>query len=173
MSAATTRMYRHYEIDVGDWLRRWPIPIQAETCEITYPRRDRRIGNEFVALSWTRCHLGGWRGWFICPRCGRRVGKLYHAVSLACRGCYRLKYRSQWEDEYGRAVLRIDKMRERLRWPPGFAHGIYGRPKGMHQKTFRRLLAEYVRLESFVVRQYVARTEAAIGRMEAFLYSRG
>jgi hypothetical protein len=35
-----------------------------------------------VPLTWTKCHLGGWRPWFQCPirskgtNCGRRVAKL-------------------------------------------------------------------------------------------------
>jgi hypothetical protein len=30
-----------------------------------------------VCLESTPCHLGGERWWFLCPRCGRRAGKLF------------------------------------------------------------------------------------------------
>src|SRR3974377_827576 len=35
-----------------------------------------------VALSWTRCHLGGKRAWAICPRCSRRVAILFDRGGL-------------------------------------------------------------------------------------------
>ena len=31
-----------------------------------------------VPITWTKCHLGGWRPWFRCS-CGRRAAKLYDA----------------------------------------------------------------------------------------------
>jgi len=48
----------------------------------------------------TRPHFGGVKQWFLCPRCDRRVRKLYCTEprsGLACRRCLRLRYRSQFE----------------------------------------------------------------------------
>jgi len=42
----------------------------------------------------------GIRQWFECPRCQRRVGRLFSpdpASDFKCRHCYRLVYRSQYE----------------------------------------------------------------------------
>ena len=47
------------------------------------------------ALTTTKPRFGGLRYWFMCPRCGRRVGKLYHAERWACRRCHHLTYQSQ------------------------------------------------------------------------------
>jgi hypothetical protein len=55
-----------------------------------------------IPITWTPCHLGGRRPWFICSirpngrYCGRRVAVLYLAgESFACRKCYGLAYASQ------------------------------------------------------------------------------
>ena len=47
------------------------------------------------ALTTTTPRFGGLRYWFLCPRCGRRVGKLYHLERWACRRCHDLAYPSQ------------------------------------------------------------------------------
>ena len=47
------------------------------------------------ALTTTTPRFGGLRYWFLCPRCGRRVGKLYHVERWGCRHCHNLAYQSQ------------------------------------------------------------------------------
>jgi hypothetical protein len=50
-----------------------------------------------VSLVSTVPHYGGLRWWFLCPRCGRRVGRLHlnaHAPAFACRACHNLTYES-------------------------------------------------------------------------------
>ena len=47
------------------------------------------------ALTTTTPRFGGLRYWFLCPRCGRRAGKLYHVERWACRRCHNLAYQSQ------------------------------------------------------------------------------
>ena len=46
-------------------------------------------------LTTTTPRFGGLRYWFLCPRCGRRAGKLYHVERWACRRCHNLAYQSQ------------------------------------------------------------------------------
>lgn len=139
----TTYDYRRYVIDARDWSRRGMLTPNAEETEVTYPRRDRRIGYGVVGLAWTACNFGGWRVWFICPKCERRVSVLFSAYDLGCRHCYDLKYLSQQENISDRAIRRVNKLRKRLLWHPGFAFGEYGKPKAMHWNTFRRLVQEY------------------------------
>lgn len=51
---------------------------------------------DLVYIDKTACHFGGWRHWFNCPCCNKRVGKLYHGhYGFACRECYNLNYLSQ------------------------------------------------------------------------------
>lgn len=48
-----------------------------------------------ISLTSVRCTFG-WRWYFRCPRCSRRVEVLYLGRrGLACRRCNRLGYRSQ------------------------------------------------------------------------------
>ena len=51
-----------------------------------------------IRLSDTECNYGGVRYWFHCPRCFRRVAKLYAlAGDFACRHCHDLTYTSAQE----------------------------------------------------------------------------
>jgi len=98
-----------------------------------------------VYLDWTPCNFGGYRPWFICPvrGCGRRVAKLYGGAIFACRHCHQLGYASQREDWYDRADRRANKIRSQLGWELGIANPKGPKPKGMHWKTFFRLVAEH------------------------------
>lgn len=96
-----------------------------------------------VQLDRTPCHLGGSRVWWRCPAqgCGRRVAVLHFDEDVACRRCLDLAYRCQREVAYNRALRRADKLRQRMGWVPGIAHGAGLKPKGMHWRTFDRLRA--------------------------------
>lgn len=77
-----------------------------EYINFIYTQTDR-ITNEKtefdykVQLTWTSCHFGGRRWWFVCPlmvngrACGRRMGVLYLGGEyFGCRHCYNLTYAS-------------------------------------------------------------------------------
>ena len=97
-----------------------------------------------VMLEVTPCTLGGTRQWFRCPTCFRRVAVLYGRGRLfACRLCKGLAYASQSEADDDRAARRADRIRKRLGWPPGFLNGPGLKPKGMHWRTYERLLAQH------------------------------
>lgn len=82
----------------------------------------------------TACHFGGFRQWWQCPRCGRRVAILYCLVgTFACRHCNNLAHRSQLESAVWRAYRRSDRSRGRL------GDNSHKKPKGMHWQTFWRL----------------------------------
>jgi len=54
-----------------------------------------------IAIAVTHPHFGGVRPWYVCPRCGRRAGKLYAAdvALLACRICLGLVYKCQYRKD--------------------------------------------------------------------------
>ena len=92
------------------------------------------------------------RPWFVCPGCARRAAILYllppggppgEEYRLLCRLCLGLAYRSQREDELGRAKRRLAKARARLRVAPGEDLPA-AKPKGMHTETFLRVGREYL-----------------------------
>ena len=107
-----------------------------------------------VQIEQTPCHLGGTRPWFLCPArgCGRRVAVLYGGAVFACRHCHKLAYPSENENSRDRATRRLEKLRERLQWPPGLFEGSgWGKPKHMHRTTFQRLVTEYEQQEAVVL----------------------
>jgi hypothetical protein len=124
------------------------IRLAEQTVKLCYRKRSTGEAIEQgVHLASTPCRFGGKRTWFTCPQCARRVAVLYcPGKYFACRTCCELGYPSQKEDVGDRAMRQADKIRKRLGWPAGFAHGLGSKPKGMHWRTYHRLMVEYNRL---------------------------
>lgn len=123
--------------------------IRAEVGEasVTLDYRVREYSEDWEPMRYTIPLLsqqipnGGHRRWFLCPArgCGRRAAILYGGRVFACRHCHGLAYPTQREGRFGRALARRDKLVSKLGWD----NPHYGcRPKGMHHRTFARLIAE-------------------------------
>jgi len=69
-------------------------PLVVSVREIPKNGVSRTTWGGF-ALTTTAPRFGGVRYWFLCPRCGQRVGKLYYVNRWACRRCHSLAYKSQ------------------------------------------------------------------------------
>lgn len=163
----------HIAVDVRHWKReglirpgRWftvswssdgevrhkiQMQVGDETVTLHYRQRvnggDWRNVTQTIRLTYTSCHLGGRRPWFLCPTdgCGRRVAILYigDAGIFACRHCNRLAYACQSELPDERAARRADRIRRRLGWPVGISNPNGGKARGMHRRTFNRLKSEH------------------------------
>ncbi|PCJ95123.1 MAG: hypothetical protein COA45_12405 [Zetaproteobacteria bacterium] len=114
------------------------------TTVSTDKRHDYNIRIERTSL-----HYGGHRYWFICPYTGRRVAKLYGANGAdkyGSRHAFNLSYASQSEASHDRALRKkwklLDKVGGDQDWPL--------KPKGMHQKTFERLLDKFYHNEDII-----------------------
>lgn len=137
------------------WLRNGEkvadINIRAEAHRLILSYRNRSRGGEWQAteypvyLEWTGLHFGGKRVWFRCPAqgCGRRVATLFGGSVFACRHCHKLVYECQRERDDDRALRRADNIRRRLGWEPGTLNGHGSKPKGMHWRTYFRLVSEH------------------------------
>ena len=90
---------------------------------------------DFVPIQLSTCRYGGVRFWFICPKCGKRNAIIYVDTVVACRDCLGLRYQSEYEDEISRLQSKTQKIFDRI------GHD-YVRPKGMHHKTYERLLSK-------------------------------
>ena len=135
----------------GEVLSRMGIRPEDDRLILSY--RHSSHGGEWTSqdysvwLERTPCHYGGRRTWFLCPArgCGRRVAILYCGKVFACRRCYRLVYECQRESESDRADRRAWKIRERCKDDFGSLFDPLFKPKGMHERTFRRLERGYRR----------------------------
>jgi hypothetical protein len=113
---------------------------------------ERRESNYWVQLETTPQPFGGRRWWFVCPRTGRWVAKLYlpnGAFTFASRQAYRLAYRSQRETPHDRALRRAFKLRDRLGGRGGIGDYI-AKPKWMRWPTYDRKLEEIAGAEEIV-----------------------
>jgi hypothetical protein len=128
------------------------IGVKAEQGQVTLSYSWQQNDSEAqrldypVGLETTSCHYGGVRYWFTCPteNCGKRVAKLYLSDKyFSCRQCCRLAYYSQREAQDDRARRRAEKIRAKLSWQPGLMNLPGAKPKGMHWKTYVRLMTEY------------------------------
>ena len=99
-----------------------------------------------VLLDSMPCHLGGRRWWFLCPRTSRRCGKLYlpnGGRRFWSRQAYGLVYQVQREVPLDRAHRSVARAYAKV-------GGIYRtagvgwpqRPKGMHHRTYDRIMQE-------------------------------
>lgn len=125
--------------------------------------REKRSQDYWVDLRATPQPFGGQRWWFICPRRGDRVAKLYlptGAHTFASRRAYRLGYHSQRQSPHDRALSQAFKLRRRLGSQDGIGDFI-DKPKGMHRSTFRRAMAKVEAAEYIVD----AHTVVLIGRL--------
>jgi len=101
-----------------------------------------------VGIDWTPYNFGGQKALFLCPSqgCGRRVAILYYSQSVfACRHCCRLDYRCQRENASDRVFRKTNKIRKKLGWKEGILNPMEGKPKGMHWKTFSKLMQQHNR----------------------------
>ena len=123
-----------------------------------------------IQVTWTPCNYGGERAWFIC-KCGRRVRKLFlGGVYFYCRHCQRLNYYSQQQSKSDRRIdcirERIYKIQKRLKTEQDSNNTYYAqKPKGMHQKTYTRLIKKMRELGQLKDRVFVSESIRRFGMM--------
>jgi hypothetical protein len=136
----------------GETTGKIDVRTESDAVVLTYQSRSSEAAawkpiEQRIPITWTPCHFGGRRPWFICSvysggrYCGRRVAVLYGAAEMfACRHCYGLAYASQQESPMDRGLSMAQKIRERL---GGSSMDIFdmfpSKPKGMHWTTYNRL----------------------------------
>ncbi|MCP4128150.1 MAG: hypothetical protein GY753_13945 [Gammaproteobacteria bacterium] len=91
----------------------------------------------------TPCNYGGERLWLLCPHCGKRVAVLYgYGSRFICRHCADYPYSSKNEDFIDRMHRKARKIRKRLDATDNLFEPVWKKPRGMHWKTFGRLVKE-------------------------------
>ena len=101
-----------------------------------------------ICLEQTLCNYGGYRKWFLCPRCGKRVAILYGAGKyFLCRHCHNLTYDSCNTSDLQGIFDKANKLKEKLGGHAGISYPIAERPKGMHKTTYKRIVSKIWQLE--------------------------
>ena len=122
------------------------VGFRVDSDHMVLNYRHRNLGGEWEAieqhihLDRTPCNYGGFRRWFLCPRCSRRVLVLYGAGKyFLCRHCHRLTYSSQQENFADRMMSKARKIRTRMDKNNCLFDQFPLKPKYMHWKTYYRL----------------------------------
>lgn len=121
----------------------------AQSIEVNYVHRSKPHSYS-IQLIKTSCNYGGHRYWWLCPKCHHRTSTLYCAGLYVCRHCIGANYGSQLQQPIDRLFSRLHKIRQRLGWQTGIAHGIGERPKGMNRTTYDKLMNEHEQLTAKV-----------------------
>lgn len=94
-------MDKKVEADGLDKIYIWELEVYLSKYEKSVelsPFPDSAI-TQWIRLTTTSCYLGGFRLWFICPDCSRRVGALFVGeYGYSCRNCLNLTYKSKNEN---------------------------------------------------------------------------
>lgn len=147
----------------------WPLDglPHLTLCHSTRTADQRAIRYR-IELERTPCRFGGGRWWFRCPSTGRLAHKLFlprGGESFLSRPAYRLAYASQRLDDLGKLQQRKWLLIRRL----GGDWEAPLRPKGMHDRTYARLLTRLEEVEGRIDACFLAGLEkihARHGRLD-------
>ncbi|MEK4034041.1 hypothetical protein WOC76_13775 [Methylocystis sp. IM3] len=139
---------------------------EAGYMNLRWASTDRRTNEKrecenHITLTTRPQPFGGRRWWFICPRTGRLASRLHlpdGAYNFACRVAYQLGYQSERRTPRDRALSRAFSLRQRLD-NNGLIGSYIAKPKGMHWRTFERLVARIHEAEG-IVQGHAARSLA-------------
>ena len=154
--ATTSSLNDYPRLSISSYLEQLRI-TQPDSLPVSYKHKGKHHSYN-IELAKTSCNYGNYRYWFLCPSCSKRTGVLYCAGSYVCRHCIGASYHSQLQQPVDRIYTKLNALRERLGWQVGVIHGIGERPKGMHQRTFNRILLEYQQLEQKLIGAHYATT---------------
>lgn len=122
---------------------------------------EEKFMDYIVFLTWTNCNYGGRRPWFLCPKCNRRVAKVYLRYNIfLCRHCHDLTYTSCQEsgDRYKELRCKIFKILNILREDDtSYMTLVPPKHKGMHWKTYKKLENELLRFEYRMMQHLIRR----------------
>ena len=95
----------------------------------------------FIKLTKTPCNYGGFRHWFACPRCGKRVSVLY-GVRLQCRHCANVVNASSQMGRQARNLAQIWRTIERYRLDVDALTRLreWHKPQRMHRAKWQRIM---------------------------------
>jgi len=111
-----------------------------KNIKLEYAREGEIESNGFLLkLTETSCNFGGWRLWFVCRSCNKRVGTLFYSMYDSephCRNCLNLTYQDrQRKRELFFEVFRLQRKANKIKQK--------GLRKGIHKRTYFKHILEY------------------------------
>jgi len=135
------------------------IRTSPEGIELSYTwTRDGRTDSRTERLRWEWIHVGyGPRAYVLCPLCSKKISRIvFRWGRWTCKQCAGACSNGENLRPNDRTLNRSHKIRqERLKWKRGEQWG--DRPKGMHWKTFYKLLETQERFEILAMAGFMAR----------------
>ena len=116
------------------------FPVRSASGERLDPVR------QIICCYWRQAHYGGRYLMFLCSECGRSARVLYARYFsdriwfFNCRKCAGITYQSTMGHRWDRSARRIEKLRARLQW--GANGTVPIKPRGMHERTYQRILGD-------------------------------
>lgn len=109
------------------------ITISYESGPVTYR----------AAVSMIPGTYGGYRLYLRCPHCHSRRSKLLATPErMACRDCFKTRYKIEGKPRFERALQGATKREARLGRQGQPVYARFERPKGMHRTRYHRNLRE-------------------------------
>jgi DNA-directed RNA polymerase subunit RPC12/RpoP len=106
--------------------------------------------SELIPFTYSDAGFGGRRQWLRCLRCGRSCRVIYGGRYFRCRLCHGLRYQSQREPDYDRAIEQATRIGVRLgdrKFNAFEADELPQKPKRMRWRTYRNLEARFAALQ--------------------------
>lgn len=139
----------------------------------THEHRSSRFESEEqvypVFLTRTVPNFGGERWWFVCPRIGRRVQKLFLPLGgfqFLSRAGYGLGYACQRETQEDRLIRKAQKLHRSIGGNGDLSDFAPPKPKGMHRRTYERRREKMWDAEAAAEMDSLRRISRLLGRTE-------
>jgi hypothetical protein len=130
--------------------------VESHGLRLIYRTRpsggEWRNVDELFPFVYTVTNFSGRRRWVQCLSCHRRCRVPYGGAHFRCRRCHGLRYESQYEPSWLSGTSRAQKIRERYGGSGSLDEPFPERPKGMHRRTYDRLVAQDERLTAIWAR---------------------
>ena len=151
--ATTSSLSNYPRLSISRYRDQLRQTDKANKIDVNYSYRGKAHSYS-IRLDKTPCNYGGYRYWFRCPSCSKRVSVLYCAGTYVCRHYIGANYHSQLQTKTDRIYSKLNALRDRLGWSVGIINGIGSKPRYMHHSTYERLINEYERLEQKLIRTF-------------------
>lgn len=138
---ATLEEYFAIKVSAIKHLLPTDTPRQAITLIDTFKCRNTQI---HLKLTTTPCQYGGFRYWFLCGQCDKRVGVVYERDKVfCCRHCLSLGYKSQRLQLHERQSKKLMKLYKKMGWQAlENLHKQGIKPKYMKMQTFEKICSK-------------------------------